>query len=90
MTFDWQYMVDVLPYYKTALWLTIKLASIGIVFAIIVGMICSVIQYFKVKVITNIVQIYLEIARNTDHSHSRMVICCILHSSGKLWLEFKL
>ncbi|MCB5238957.1 amino acid ABC transporter permease [Niallia circulans] len=65
LTFDWQYMVDVLPYYKTALWLTIKLASIGIVFAIIVGMICSVIQYFKVKVITNIVQIYLEIARNT-------------------------
>ncbi|MCP1143196.1 amino acid ABC transporter permease [Lysinibacillus endophyticus] len=65
MTFDWQYIVDVLPHYKTALWLTLKLATIGIAFAIIVGMICSIIQYFKVKVLSQIVQVYLEVARNT-------------------------
>src|SRR4051794_38988811 len=58
-------MVEVLPYYKTAIWITVKLASIGIMFAIIVGIVCSVIQYFKVKVLTNIVQVYLEMARNT-------------------------
>lgn len=62
---DWQYIVEVLPFYKTALWLTIKLAAIGIVFATITGFICSVIQYFKVKVLNQIVQVYLEIARNT-------------------------
>ncbi|MEK4283066.1 amino acid ABC transporter permease [Ureibacillus sp. FSL K6-0165] len=62
---DWQYIVEVLPFYKTALWLTIKLAAIGIVFATITGFICSVIQYFKVKVLNHIVQVYLEIARNT-------------------------
>lgn len=62
---DWQYIVEVLPFYKTALWLTIKLAAIGIVFATITGFICSVIQYFKVKVLNLIVQVYLEIARNT-------------------------
>jgi len=65
LTFDWQYMIDVLPHYKTALWLTVKLAFIGIAFAIIVGLICSVIQYFKIRVLSNVVQVYLEIARNT-------------------------
>ncbi len=65
MTFDWQYMIDVLPNYKTALWLTVKLAFIGIIFAIVVGLICSIIQYFKIKILSSIVQIYLEVARNT-------------------------
>ncbi|WP_425462054.1 amino acid ABC transporter permease [Lysinibacillus telephonicus] len=65
LTIDWQYFVEVLPHYKTALWLTVKLAAIGILFAIVVGMICSVIQYFKVKVLNQIVQVYLEVARNT-------------------------
>ena len=62
---DWQYFSEVLPHYKMALWLTVKLATIGIFFAVIVGVICSVIQYFKIKGLHQIVQVYLEIARNT-------------------------
>ncbi|MFC5542518.1 amino acid ABC transporter permease [Ureibacillus sp. FSL K6-3587] len=62
---DWQYIIEVLPFYKTALWLTVKLAAIGILFATIVGLICSSIQYFKVKILDKLVQVYLEIARNT-------------------------
>ena len=58
-------MVEVLPHYQKAFWLTVKLATIGIFFAIIVGLICSVIQYYKVKVLRNIVKVYLEVARNT-------------------------
>lgn len=65
LTIDWQYFVEVLPHYKMALWLTVKLAAIGILFAIVVGIVCSVIQYFKVKVLNQIVQVYLEVARNT-------------------------
>ncbi len=48
LTIDWQYFVEVLPQYKAALWLTVKLAAIGILLAIAVGIICSMIQYFKV------------------------------------------
>lgn len=58
-------MIDVLPHYKMALWLTVKLAVIGIFFAIIVGVICSVVQYLNVKGLKQIIQVYLEIARNT-------------------------
>lgn len=62
---DWSYMIDVLPLYKNALWLTVKLGVIGIVFAVIVGVICSTIQFYKVKGLNAVVQIYLEVARNT-------------------------
>lgn len=65
MIFDWHYMTEALPFYKTALWVTLKLAGIGIVFAIIIGLLCSVILYFKIRILTNIVRVYLEVARNT-------------------------
>jgi polar amino acid transport system permease protein len=62
---DWSYMIEVLPLYKNAMWLTVKLGVIGIFFAIIVGVICSTIQFYKVKGLNGVVQVYLEIARNT-------------------------
>lgn len=65
MTFDWQYVIDVLPFYKKAFWLTIKLSFIGIILAIIVGMICSSLLFFKVKGLQKIIRVYLEVARNT-------------------------
>lgn len=65
MNLDWAYIIDSIPLYKKALWLTVKLGFFGILLAIIVGIICSVIQFYKVKVISQIVQVYLELARNT-------------------------
>ena len=62
---DWSYMIEVLPLYKNAIWLTVKLGFIGICFAIIVGIICSTIQFYKIKVLNGLVQVYLEVARNT-------------------------
>lgn len=65
MTFDWQYVIDVLPFYKKAFCLTVKLSFIGIILAIIVGMICSSLLFFKVKGLQKIIRVYLEVARNT-------------------------
>ncbi|MGE7624240.1 amino acid ABC transporter permease [Viridibacillus sp. NPDC096237] len=65
MNLDWSYMIDQIPLYKKALILTIKLAFWGILLSTIIGLICSIIQYFKVKVLCNIVQGYIELSRNT-------------------------
>ena len=54
-----------LPLYGEAALLTVKLGVIGIVFAIIVGLFCSIIQYYKVPVVRRIVSVYIEISRNT-------------------------
>ncbi|MFF2447017.1 amino acid ABC transporter permease [Neobacillus sp. NPDC058068] len=65
MNFDWSYIIESLPFYKKALWLTVKLGVIGILLSIIVGIICSVLQFYKVKILSQIIQVYLELARNT-------------------------
>lgn len=65
MTIDMKFIVDNIPLYKEAAILTLKLAFFGILFSIIVGVICSIIQYYKIKVLQNIVQAYIELSRNT-------------------------
>ena len=42
-----------------------KIAFFGIVLSIIIGFLCSIILYFKVKILDKIVQAYIELSRNT-------------------------
>ena len=51
--------------YEKAAWLTLRIGLLGIVFAIIVGFVCSTIQYYKVPVLRQIVAVYIELSRNT-------------------------
>ena len=62
---DGEVIMSYLPLYGEAALLTVKLGVIGIVFAIIVGLFCSIIQYYKVPVVRRIVSVYIEISRNT-------------------------
>jgi len=65
MNINWQFIVESLPLYQEAVLLTLKLAIWGILFSIILGLICSVIQYYKIKGLKTIVQAYIELSRNT-------------------------
>ncbi len=65
MSIDWNFISDSIPLYAEAAYLTIKLGFIGIVLSILIGMICSIILYFKVKVLDWIVKAYIELSRNT-------------------------
>lgn len=65
MIFDWKFVIDNLPLYEKAAWLTLKLALWGTVISLIVGLLCSIILYFKVKGISILVQAYIELSRNT-------------------------
>lgn len=51
--------------YVTAAWLTLKLGVLGILISIVVGLIYAIILYEKIPVLKVIVQIYVEISRNT-------------------------
>lgn len=62
---DWQYIVEYLPLFEEAMWLTLRIGWLGIIIAIIVGFVCAVIQYYKIPVIRRIVGIYIELSRNT-------------------------
>lgn len=65
MNFNWQFIVESLPLYKKATLLTLKLAFWGIVLSIILGFICSIIEYYKIKGLKTVVQVYVELSRNT-------------------------
>lgn len=62
---DWDYIVNYLPLFKEATMLTLRIGWIGIMLAVIVGLLCAVIQYYKLPVFRRIVGFYIELSRNT-------------------------
>ena len=62
---DWNVIAQYLPLYKKAAWLTLRLGLAGIVIAIVVGLVCALVQYYKMPVLRRIVGAYIEFSRNT-------------------------
>ena len=62
---DWNVIAQYLPLYKKAAWLTLRLGLAGIVIAIVVGLVCALVQYYKVPVLRRIAGAYIELSRNT-------------------------
>ena len=62
---DWNAIQQYLPLYQKAAVLTVRLGVAGIIFAIIIGLACAVIQYEKVTVLRQIVGVYIQLSRNT-------------------------
>ncbi|WP_434779168.1 amino acid ABC transporter permease [Neisseria sp. Ec49-e6-T10] len=65
MSLNWEYIIRFLPMYEKALWLTLKLSFWGILFAFIIGMVCSIVTFYKVRVLSQIVNGYVAFFRNT-------------------------
>ncbi|NLK96892.1 amino acid ABC transporter permease [Defluviitalea saccharophila] len=65
MKLNWQFIIDSLPLYWEAAWTTLKLGFWGILFSLMIGFICSIVLYFKVNVLKTVVNIYIELSRNT-------------------------
>ncbi|SHK24586.1 amino acid ABC transporter permease [Hespellia stercorisuis] len=62
---NWEYIQTYLPMYEKAALLTLKLGIAGILLAILVGLFCAVIQYYRIPVLRRIVAVYIELSRNT-------------------------
>jgi polar amino acid transport system permease protein len=65
MEINWEFIVNSLPLYEKAAWLTLKLAIWGIVASLIIGLGCSVVLYYKPKGLERLVRVYIELSRNT-------------------------
>jgi polar amino acid transport system permease protein len=53
------------PLYVKAAGVTVRISFWGIVFSLILGCICSLVQYYRVPVARKIVAVYIELSRNT-------------------------
>lgn len=62
---NWDFIFKYLPLYQQAALLTVKLGISGVLISIIIGLICSMIQYFKIPILKRIVSVYVEFSRNT-------------------------
>lgn len=62
---DWSFIREFAPMYGEAAILTLELALVGIVLSLIIGLICSIIQYLKAPILRRIVAAYIELSRNT-------------------------
>lgn len=62
---DIDFIVKYIPLYIEAAKLTLRLAFIGIVISLMIGIFCSLCQYYKVPILKRIVGIYIELSRNT-------------------------
>ncbi|MFF2017529.1 amino acid ABC transporter permease [Paenibacillus sp. NPDC058177] len=65
MQLNWEFMIESLPLYGAAMWLTFKLAFWGILFSLLIGLVFSVILYYKVKIVSPVILAYVELSRNT-------------------------
>ena len=62
---DVSVVLDSLPMYAQAAVLTVRIAALGIVVSLAIGLLCAAIAYFKVPVLRQIVAAYIELSRNT-------------------------
>ena len=65
MGLNFDFIEKYLPWYVDAAILTVKIAFFGILFSLILGIVCSVVQYYRIPVIHRIISVYIEISRNT-------------------------
>jgi polar amino acid transport system permease protein len=62
---DLQFIQEYSPHYVEAAILTLNIAVKGILLSILLGLICSLIRYFKLPVLNRITMVYVELSRNT-------------------------
>ena len=62
---DISFIKEYVPMYVEAAKLTICIALEGIILSLIIGFVCSIIQYYKIPVLNKIITVYIELSRNT-------------------------
>lgn len=62
---NWEVIEQYLPLYRKAMWLTLRIGWLGILLAVILGLVCAMITHYRIPVLKQLVKIYVELFRNT-------------------------
>ena len=76
---------EYLPLYLDATWLTLRIAFFGIVYSLILGLVCALIQYLRVPLLRHIIGVYIELSRNTPLLVQLFFIYFGLPKLGIVW-----
>ena len=62
---NWEFIMKYLPLYRKAAVLTVRIGIAGILLSILIGIICTAVQNFRIPVLRQAANVYVEISRNT-------------------------
>ncbi len=62
---DWSFIQEYAPMYAEAAVLTVAIGVFGIIFAVVIGLICALVKYYKIPAARQIAAVYIELSRNT-------------------------
>lgn len=62
---DFEFIREYIPLYLEAAKLTMRMAVFGIIGSTIVGLLCSLIKELRIPILRKVVQLYIELSRNT-------------------------
>lgn len=62
---DTGFIAEYAPLYVEAAKLTLRLGVLGILFSLVIGLVCSLLEYYKIPVLRRVVAVYIELSRNT-------------------------
>lgn len=62
---DLLFIKTFIPVYIEAAWLTVRIAIIGIIASLLIGLFCSIIRHLKIPFVMHLVNVYIELSRNT-------------------------
>lgn len=62
---DWEYIHSVIPQFYMAMLMTLKISLFSIFLSILLGLLCSIVLTYRMRVLQPIVKIYIEVSRNT-------------------------
>jgi polar amino acid transport system permease protein len=62
---NWSFIENSIPLYSKAAAITLAIGFWGVLTAILIGLICCFILYFRIRLLQRIVQFYIELSRNT-------------------------
>lgn len=82
---NWDFIAQYAPAYVEAAKITIYISFWGILFALVVGLVCSVITEFKIPVLRQIVTGYVELSRGTPLLVQLFFIYFGLPKLGVMW-----
>ena len=82
---DIGFMTQYAPMYVEAAKLTLRLSIAGILLSLVAGLVCALIQYYKVPVLKRIVAVYIELSRNTPLLVQLFLLYFGLPKMGIVW-----
>ncbi len=62
---DFDFIKNAIPIFIQALWLTLHLSFFGILFSLLLGFCIALVQFYQVRILSALCQVYIELSRNT-------------------------